>query len=107
MILYPILRFFLCFWFVEPPKSDDHLGSNGGAFGRTEEGQKENGQLGATKKQAWVAVTKLESWDSSYITATQAQDKVVANEAALAQLKVVASGPVYEQVFNRGSGQLQ
>ena len=61
----------------------------------------------ATKKQAWVAVTKLESWDSSYIAATQAQDKVVANEAALAQLKVVASGPVYEQVFNRGSGKLQ
>ncbi|GFS36273.1 hypothetical protein Acr_00g0045040 [Actinidia rufa] len=40
--------------------------------------------------------------NSSYTAATQAQNKVDATEAALAQLQAVACGSVYERVFSRG-----
>ena len=40
--------------------------------------------------------------DASYTAATQAQNKVSAAEAALAQLQTVACDPVYERVFDMG-----
>ncbi|GFZ00995.1 hypothetical protein Acr_14g0006300 [Actinidia rufa] len=44
--------------------------------------------------------------DSSYVAATQAQNKAANAEAILAQLQAVAYGPVYERVFNKGVSQV-
>ena len=47
--------------------------------------------------------TDEQAQDANYAATTQAQNKVVAIEVALAKLQKVACGLIYERVFNRGS----